>query len=257
MLRPTPSSLRRTAASAGTIAPRTRVIYSTALESFLAYAGEQINADTLTAWHAVMRSKHRAATATLYLRGMLWALKQWGIDNNVTCHIVDDIKPRRRRTPRCPAHTALTTEQLQRLRGSCSGEDLLDKRDLALLHLLVRHSFERQTIIDLTIDDVDGWTLYARGRGGAATAVKLQSDTFTALHDWIAEVKRAHKRARLPSHALFWALTRASLDGVRSWRAPLTADGIYKTFRTRAIAVGLDPKQVTPRSLNRSRSAWE
>ena len=121
----------------------------------------------------------------------------------------------------------LDDEQLRRLLKACEGREFADRRDAAILRLLVDTGMRRAEIAGLRVEDVDfdHDVAVVLGKGRRPRACPFGRKTAQALDRYL-RVRAAHRDAALPA---LWL-------GV--W-GPMTPSGIYQTVRARAERAGI------------------
>lgn len=139
---------------------RTVVIYGMAarrLEAFLVARGiptavEQINREHLEAFTADQLARHKPATASQRYRALAqlwkWLLEEGEVRDNPFTHM----KP-----PRVPdeAVPILGTDDLRALLATCGGNDFEDRRDTAMIRLLIATGMRAGEIVGMRLTDLD------------------------------------------------------------------------------------------------------
>lgn len=133
------------------------------------------------------------------------------------------------RAPRVPEQPTplLSDEDIRALLKACSGKSFEDRRDTAILLLLVDSGMRRGELAGLRIGDVDRklQTVRVVGKGDKARACPFGTRTAIAVDRYL----RARAGHRLAARPELW-LARV---------APMTASGIYQMLRERAKSAGL------------------
>ncbi|KUH90764.1 recombinase XerD [Mycobacterium sp. IS-1556] len=125
----------------------------------------------------------------------------------------------------------LTEDQLKRLIKACQGKTLRDRRDEALVRLMVETGIRASETVSLQLPDVDliqGRAIVHRGKGGKGRTVSFGPQTAACLDRYI----RARKAHHLASSTALWV-------GGRTGK-PFTYPGLDKTLRYRAEVAGID-----------------
>jgi site-specific recombinase XerD len=131
--------------------------------------------------------------------------------------------------PEAPPVPILTDVELAALVGACKGKHFNDRRDEALIRLLIDCGLR---VSDLGDIDLDGETVTVTGKGSRVRAAYFGAKTGQALDRYIRErAKHRHKA----SAALFLGE-----------RGRFTPDGVRERLRVRAEMAGIDPKTVHP-----------
>lgn len=90
---------------------------------------------------------------------------------------------------------ALTDEQLRLLIKACTGKELIDRRDEAIVRLMAETGLRAGEVIAMQVADVDlqhGRAIVRRGKGGKGRAVPFGPQTAAAL-DRYMRARRAHR----------------------------------------------------------------
>jgi site-specific recombinase XerD len=122
----------------------------------------------------------------------------------------------------------LTEEQLRKLIRSCDGKPFEDRRDQAIIRLLVDTGMRRSEIAGLTLEDLDldNNTAVVLGKGRRPRIVPFGRKTANALDRYLRD-RAKHKYAELPN---LWL-------GVRG---AMTDSGIFQAVADRAKTVGIE-----------------
>lgn len=123
----------------------------------------------------------------------------------------------------------LSDEQLRALLRACEGKTLRDRRDEALVRLLLETGLRAGEVVALRLEDLDvlgGTLLVRRGKGGAGRVVPFSPQTARSLDRYL-RLRRQHALAATPA---LWLGERSQGLGY---------DGLYRTLRKRARAAGL------------------
>lgn len=136
--------------------------------------------------------------------------------------------------PEPPPVPILTDEELTALIAACKGKTFNDRRDEALIRLLLDCGLRVSEItgIDLADLDLDGESVTVTGKGSRVRPAYFGAKTGQALDRYIRE-RAKHRHAS--SAALFLGE-----------RGRFTPDGVRERLKVRAQMTGLDPKLVHP-----------
>lgn len=181
---------------------------------------EAFVADMLTKWKpATAANRYRAVQAFCK-----WAVGEGEIAISPTAGMKPPTVPE---TP----PDVITDEQLRRLLKTCDGKTFEERRDAALLRLLLDVGLRRAECAGLRLADIDFDRNVANviGKGRRPRACPFGKKTALALDRYL-RMREQHPVAALPA---LW-LGR---------RGPLTANGLYQTVR---VAV---PKRTCRRSI--------
>src|SRR5207247_25497 len=88
----------------------------------------------------------------------------------------------------------LSDDQLRRLLRACEGRSLRDRRDEALVRLMVETGLRAGEVVTLRLDDVDvggGTLVVRRGKGGGGRLVPFSPQTSRALDRYL-RLRRQH-----------------------------------------------------------------
>lgn len=120
----------------------------------------------------------------------------------------------------------LSDDQVKALVTACQGKSFRDRRDEALVRLMVETGIRAGEAVALTVDDVDldaGMATIVRGKGGKGRRVPFGPQTARSLDRYL-RLRRGHKLAR---SGRLWLSDNGrgfSYDGLRKtlvWRAEL------------------------------------
>jgi site-specific recombinase XerD len=125
---------------------------------------------------------------------------------------------------------ALTDDELRRLIKACQGKSLKDRRDEAIIRLMVETGMRAGEVIGLQTSDVDlprGLATVRRGKGGKGRVAPFGPQTATAIDRYI-RVRRTH---RLADSGPLW---------VGGGGKTFSYHGLYVSLRERAEAAGIN-----------------
>jgi integrase/recombinase XerD len=123
----------------------------------------------------------------------------------------------------------LSDDELRRLVKACEGRTLRDRRDEAIVRLMVESGLRAGEVVALRGDDVDvggGTAVVHRGKGGSGRLVPFSAQTGRALDRYL-RLRRTHTLAAEPN---MWLGEHSSRLGY---------DGLYVALRKRARAAGI------------------
>lgn len=123
----------------------------------------------------------------------------------------------------------LSDDELRRLVKACEGRTLRDRRDEALVRLMMETGLRAGEVVALRVEDVNvvgGTLLVRRGKGGIGRLVPFSPKTAVALDRYL-RLRRQHVLAD----------TSALWLGERS--RGLHYDGLYRTLAKRARVAGI------------------
>jgi len=216
-------------------ASSTQRIYSTAalqLIDFLDSAGrlrapEALTKRDLEAFMEHMTTTRSASTANVTYR----ALQQWFrwmIDEEeIAASPMARMHP-----PIVPEQPVpvLTMDQLRALLAACKSNAVLDRRDAAIIRLLVDTGGRLAEVAGLTVGDVDfeADVVHVMGKGRRGRALPFGQQTGVALGRYL----RVRTRDQCQARPELWLSEKS--------RGPLKADGTKQMLRRRGDAVGID-----------------
>ena len=123
----------------------------------------------------------------------------------------------------------LTDDQVRALVRACKGKDLRDKRDEAVVRLMVEAGLRAGECAELKLADLDlkaGTVVVRRGKGGKGRVVPFSAQTGQAIGRYL-RTRRTH---RLASSEALWLGDRGK---------EFHYDGLHKALRERARAAGI------------------
>lgn len=123
----------------------------------------------------------------------------------------------------------LSDDQLRALIRVCTGPELRDRRDEALVRLMAETGLRAGEAVALSVPDlqlVPGTALVRRGKGGKGRTVPFGAQTAKALDRYL-RTRRSHRLAASPA---LWLGDRGKA---------FTYDALHKSLRARAEAAGI------------------
>lgn len=123
----------------------------------------------------------------------------------------------------------LTDDQIRALLKACSGTDLRDRRDEALVRFMVETGARAGETVALQLGDVDlqaGVAIVRRGKGGKGRSVPFGPQTGRAIDRYI-RARRSHRLAGSPA---LWLGDRGK---------EFSYDALHKTLKERAARAGI------------------
>lgn len=214
------------------LAPKTRRTYGEAVEllgRFLADRGmptepRAVRREHVEAFVADQVARWRPNTA----RNRYLALKRffdWLADEGLI-----EVSPMARtRPPRVPEEPVplVTDDDVRALLRACEGRAFIDRRDAALLRLLLDSGARRSEVAALTVEAVDlrEKTATVVGKGRRPRIITFGSRTALAIDRYLRE-RRMHRDAERPE---LWL----------GHRGPVTSDGIAQILERRCMQAGL------------------
>jgi len=194
----------RTHLRARNVAPTTIASYLTVGDNLLGYlrqagmptAASAVTRDHLEAFLADLVDRLAAATVAKHYRS-LQQLFRWLVeDGEITTHPMAKMRP-----PKVPEQPVeiLTDDELSRLLACCRGQSFENRRDTALLRLLLDTGMRASELIGLAVTDLDSEQSVAHvlGKGRRGRAVPYGLKTADALRRYL-RVRSVHHSAALP-----------------------------------------------------------
>lgn len=221
-------------------ADRTMVLYGQSITYFSAWLAEcgqpsdlsSLTRDNVLAWLDSLRGRGLSAgTIRTRWRGLRrftnWMLAEDIIAVDVLAGIVVD-------KPEPPPVPILTDDELTALIGACRGRHFRDRRDEAVIRLLIDCGLRVSEVTGIDIEhlDLDAESVQVTGKGSRLRTAYFGARTGQALDRYLRE--RAKHR-----HASGIALFLGE-------RGRFTPDGVRERLKVRADRAGLDPAAVHP-----------
>ena len=220
-------------------ADRTLVLYGQSITYFgqwLAQRGRpadlsSLDRDTVLQWFDHLRSRGlTTGTIRTRWRGLRrfvnWLLAEGIVGTDPLAGIVIDKPP--------PPVPILTDEDLAALVGACRGKRFADRRDEAVMRLLIDCGLRVSEVTGIDLDhlDLDAESITVTGKGSRVRAAYFGAKTGQALDRYLRE-RRNHRHAS--SSALFLGE-----------RGRFTPDGVRERLKVRADMAGLDATKIHP-----------
>ncbi|ORV90663.1 hypothetical protein AWC11_12015 [Mycobacterium interjectum] len=221
-------------------ADRTIVLYGQSITYFsrwLAQRGQpadlsSLDRDTVLRWLDFLRGRgHSAGTIRTRWRGLRrftnWLLAEGIIRTDPLAGITID-------KPEPPPVPILDDDELAALLAACKGKRFADRRDEALIRLLIDCGLRVSEVTGIDLDDLDldGETVTVTGKGSRIRSAYFGAKTAQALDRYLRE-RAKHRHAS--SAALFLGE-----------RGRFTPDGVRERLKVRADMAGLDPAAIHP-----------
>ncbi len=212
--------------------PRTLNTYGDAVRLFGAFLSEHgmstdvsdIAREHVEAFIADQLSQWKPATANNRYRALQQFFKWLAVEGEIPISPMLNMTPPK--VPETPPDV-LGETQLRKLLKACDGKEFVDKRDKAILLLLIDTGMRRSELAGLAVDDIDFEHNVARvlGKGRRPRACPFGKKTAMALDRYI----RARMSHRDMHRDELWL----------GYSGPMTANGVYQVVRARAEQAGL------------------
>lgn len=224
------------------VSDRTVETYSEAvhqLATYLASRGMPTVPEAITREHVEsfighLLARWKPATAANRYRALQQYFKWLVGEGEITGSPMRNMNP-----PRVPEQPpeVLSEEDIRRLLRACEGRGFGERRDMAIVGLLLDTGLRRAELAGLQLDDVDFDDQVVRvvGKGGRERAVPFGRRAGRDLDRYL-RARQGHRDAALPA---LW-LGKAG---------PMTPNGVYQVVRDRAAQAGL---KVYPHQLRHS-----
>jgi site-specific recombinase XerD len=223
--------LRAEAKSAKTIR-----IYRAATRQFAQWLAEQhpevgawagVNRDHLREWSAATIERTSAGNASVQWRALQQFLKWAELEGEIPMNPMRNLSGPQTHPPVVPV---IEIDQLRVLLLAVSGPGFVDRRDNAIIRLLIDTGIRRGELVGLRLEDVKLFDREATvtGKGSRIRTVRFGAKTAKAIDRYL-RLRSQHANAHLPD---LWLSTRA--DG------PITYHGMAVVIRRRARMAGLE-----------------
>lgn len=183
--------------------PQTIKTYGDGVRRFIAWSEEtgvppELDRPTVNAFVAgLLDAGAEASTARsrqLSLRRLsAWLLEEGEIDTDR----LHGLKPPKLDSKIVPE---LSTDELQALIQACQGKAFWERRDEAVIRLMIETGARAGEVVGLTIDDVnlrEGTAVIQRGKGGKGRTVPIGPQTVRAIDRYL-RLRKAHRLAATP-----------------------------------------------------------
>ena len=186
---------------------------------------DELTRRRITDWLADLNEINQSSTVKTRYRG-LHRFCTWLIDEGeLDAHPMQGITPPAQKAKPVPI---IDDADLDALVRSCAGKTFNDRRDEAMIRVLLDCGLRVAELCSLTVDDIDldHEVAHVTGKGGKTRPIYFSVRTVRALDRYL-RIRRAHRHANLD--ALF--LTQ---------RGRLSTDGARDLIKARGRAVGVD-----------------
>jgi integrase/recombinase XerD len=214
-------------------APRTIKIYADGVKKFLRWCAEngQPAELTRTAAQAFLADLMDAGMEANTAKSRDLALKRyaaWLVDEGeLSSNPLIGLKPPK--GDQKVVH-ALTDDELKRLLKACQGKSLQDRRDEAIVRLMLETGVRASEVIGMQVSDVnvqDGLVTVRRGKGGKGRVAPFSIQTASAIDRYV----RARRSHRLADTGALWVGGGGKTFGYY---------GLDKALKDRARAAGVE-----------------
>ena len=171
-------------------------------------------------------SKHKASSAATRYRSLQAFFKWLVVEGEI-----QESPMARMRPPAIPDEPPplLSDDSIRRLLRACAGRSFEDRRDTALIRVLLDTGMRRSELAGLNVEDIDFeyGVAIVMGKGGRPRSCPFGNKTAQALDRYMRS-RIKHKHA----------------DSPRLWLGrvgPMVDGGIYQILRKRSVGAGLQP----------------
>ena len=229
------------------LSPRTITTYTAGVSSSLAWCEKtgtpaELTKSNAQGWLADLLDGATAKTGDTWLGG-LKRYSAWLADEGEIS--VDPLL--RMPAPKLDQQvvTPLTEDDLSALLATCKGKTLRDRRDEAILRLMMETGLRANEVVDLKSNDVDldrGLVVVHRGKGGKGRIAPFGPKTAAAL-DRYMRMRRDDDNPQLFVGATrktftYWGWPRRCAKGETGWRGRFDLHRMRHTAATRWLAAG-------------------
>jgi site-specific recombinase XerD len=175
----------------------TLTTYTSGVEDFLAWCDRsgvraELTRPNVQQWIADMLDAGATASTATTRLGALKRFTAWLVDEDeLPSNPLLRMPSPKQDTTVVPA---LTDDEVRLLIKSCHGKTFCDKRDEAIVRLMVETGLRANELVELRCDDLDlmnGTVVVRRGKGGKARVCPFGSQTATVLDRYV-RVRKSH-----------------------------------------------------------------
>jgi site-specific recombinase XerD len=226
-VRPAPNSIIRLLPSwtislqAQNKSPRTIGGYTESMRQFLAFLVESgmpttvdgVRREHVESYIAHVLDRHKPSTAATRYKGLRIFFEWAREEGDITESPMRNMKP-----PAIPETmpNVLTDDEMRRVLKVCAGSTFANRRDLAIVWMLMDTGMRRAELAGLTVADIDWEIRVARvlGKGRRPRNCAFGKNTAQALDRYVRRARDLHAYAHLDA---LWLSTKGALsaDGVR------------------------------------------
>lgn len=215
--------------------PKTIKGYGEAKDSFAKYLDQNsrppdlalVTRDDVRGWLASLREKGNSPATQKNRFVSLRRFFRWALnDGAIEADPMASLKPPT--IPHSPV-AVLTRNELERLFDAAEGTGFAERRDTAIMSLLLDTGTRKTELANITVDDVD-WEkrlIFVTGKGRHIRAVPFGRKAARALDLYLRKARAGHPSADLPQ---LWLSTR---------RGPLAAEGLRQAVERRGRIAGV------------------
>ncbi|WP_432051851.1 tyrosine-type recombinase/integrase [Streptomyces xiamenensis] len=213
--------------------PQTIKVYGDGVKQFLSWCAAtdtvpRLDRQTVRSFIAELLESGREPATAQIRQAALRRLSAWLLDEG---EIDDD------HLDRLPAVKVdikvvrqLSEEECKALIQACAGKEFRDRRDEAIVRILLETGMRRGELISMTVDDIDlqeGICIIRKGKGGKGRVVSIGPKTCLAADRYL----RQRRRHRLADSPALWLGDRGRTIGY---------NGFYSTLMYRAELAGIE-----------------
>lgn len=237
----------------------TRKNYLSNLQQFMLFSGKrdatEVRVEDVLAWRVSMEKRelasHTISTKLATLSALFAYFRDYGIidRNPATTKMV----PRPEQPLQSPKGRALSVQEVRYLIYTINRDNPTDKRDLAIIHTMLRLSLRVSEICHIKVSDIkkEGrhWVIDYRSKGGRRERQPLPKDVKAVIDDYLESdrVNRRDTKTGGENAFLFQADISRRNFGAGS---PLTTRHLWHIIKTRSKQAGLG--RLAPHDLRRT-----
>lgn len=186
---------------------------------------DELTRSSIREWLAGLNERNGPSTVKTRYRGM-FRFCRWLVDEGeLDKHPMTAMTPP---TPQMRPVHVLTDDDLARLLKACAGKDFDNRRDEAMLRVLLDCGVRVSELCGLTVDglDLDSGMALVRGKGNKVRPVYFSARTARAVDRYV-RMRRSHRWTHLDSLFL-------------SQRGAMTPDGVRERLKVRGAQAGIE-----------------
>jgi site-specific recombinase XerD len=214
-------------------ADRTIVLYGMSVRFFSRWLEAQgreatldeLNRAAIREWLATLTDAHAPGTVRTRYRGLFRFCGWLVAEDEITEHPMKALSPP---SPKATPVPVLSDDELTRLLKACAGKGFNDRRDEALVRLLLDCGLRVSELCGLTVDglDLDGGMALVMGKGSKVRPVYFSARTTRALDRYL-RARRGHRWEHLAALLL-------------TQRGAMSTDGVRERLKIRGAMAGLE-----------------
>jgi len=237
----------------------TRKNYKSNIEQFMLFSGKKqacdVQVDDVLAWHESLVNRnlapHTIATKLATLSALFSYFRDYGIINRNPA--TTTVVPRPARPLQSPKGKALSVKEVRYLLYIISRDNPIDKRDLAIIYMMLKLSLRVSEICHLKVSDIkrDGrhWIIDYRSKGGRKERQPLPQDVKQVIDNYLEADRINRKDTKTGGESAYIFQADVSRRNYKA-SAPLSARHIWHIIKTRGKSAGIE--KLSPHDLRRT-----